>query len=51
VENPEGVERPKIPKRKWRILEPAEVGLVVRSFTDPQARVAFLTLVLTGVRR
>jgi integrase len=47
----EGVERPKLPRRKWRILEPVEVGLVARSFTDAQARVVFLTLVLTGVRR
>lgn len=47
----EGVERPKIPRRKWRILEPAEVGRVLRAFTDPQARVIFLTLALTGVRR
>ncbi len=47
----DGAERPKLPRRRWRILEPAEVGRVARAFTDPQARTAFLTLVLTGVRR
>jgi len=44
-------ERPKAPKRRWRILEPVEVGRVAKAFTDEQARVAFLTLVLTGIRR
>ena len=44
-------ERPKLPRRKWRILEPVEVGRVARAFTDPQARAVFLTLVLTGLRR
>jgi integrase len=46
-----GAERPKVRRRKWRILEPVEVGRVLRAFTDEQARVMFLTLVLTGVRR
>jgi integrase len=45
------VERPKVPRRKWRILEPTEVQRIYRAFADDQARVAFLTLVLTGVRR
>jgi integrase len=46
------VERPKLGHRRWRILEPAEVRKVAQSFgPDEQARVAFLTLVLTGVRR
>lgn len=46
-----GAERPRLPRRRWRILEPVEVGRVARAFTDEQARVAFLTLVLTGLRR
>jgi integrase len=45
------VERPRIPRRRWRILEPVEVARVAKAFTDEQARVAFLTLVLTGLRR
>ncbi|HEX2110356.1 MAG TPA: hypothetical protein VHF67_02270 [Gaiellaceae bacterium] len=45
------VERPRIPRRNWRILEPAEVARVAKAFTDEQARVVFLTLVLTGIRR
>lgn len=44
-------EYPKKARRRWRILEPAEVGRVLRAFTDEQARVVFLTLVLTGIRR
>lgn len=47
----ERAERPKLPKRRWRILEPAEVARVAKAFTDEQARVVFLTLVLTGLRR
>ena len=47
----ERAERPKLPKRRWRILEPVEVARVAKAFTDEQARVVFLTLVLTGVRR
>jgi integrase len=47
----EGVERPKVERKRWRILEPAEVQHVARAFTDERARLAFLTLVLTGVRR
>ena len=47
----EGVERPKIRRRKWRILEPVEVARVRKAFTEQQPRVAFLTLVLTGIRR
>ncbi len=45
------VERPRIPRRNWRILEPGEVARIAKAFTDEQARVAFLTLVLTGIRR
>lgn len=44
-------ERPKVPKRKWRILEPAEVAAVAQAFVDEQARAVFLTLMLLGVRR
>jgi integrase len=47
----QGAERPRVRQRRWRILKPAEVPLVARSFTDPVARVVFLMLVLTGVRR
>jgi integrase len=47
----EGAERPKIPRRRWRILEPAEVARAAKAFTDEQARTAFLMLVLTGMRR
>ncbi len=46
-----GVELPKLPRRRWRILEPVEVGRVSKAFTDEQARTVFLTLVLTGIRR
>lgn len=44
-------ERPKLPRREWRILQPAEVGRVARAFGDEQDRAVFWTLVLTGVRR
>lgn len=60
-----GAERPKLPRRKWRILEPVEVSRVLKAFTgeeagvgrrgaspsDEQAKTVFLTLVLTGIRR
>lgn len=45
------VERPKQPKRRWRLLEPAEVPAVSKAFTDERARRVFLTLALTGLRR
>jgi integrase len=52
VSNPAaGVERPKVEPKRWRILEPVEVARVAKAFTDEQARTAFLTVVLTGVRR
>jgi integrase len=47
----DGVERPKLPRRRWRILEPVEVARVLKAFTDEQARTIFLTLALTGLRR
>jgi integrase len=51
-DNPaEGVERPRLPRRRWRILEPAEVVSVAAAFTDDRLRAAFLTLVITGLRR
>jgi integrase len=45
------VERPKGKPFQPTLLDPAEVSRVARAFTDEQARVVFLTLVLTGVRR
>ncbi len=45
------VRRPKTIRRRWRILEPNEVGRVLAAFTDDRARKAFLTLTLTGLRR
>jgi integrase len=47
----EGAERPKIPRQHWRILEPVEVARTAKAFMDEQARTAFLTLVVTGIRR
>ena len=44
-------ERPKLPPFRPQILEPVEVARVAKAFTDEQAKVVFLTLVLTGVRR
>jgi hypothetical protein len=31
-----GAERPKLPRRKWRISEPVEVQRVHKAFTDDQ---------------
>lgn len=47
----EAAERPKVPPFRPTILEPQEVARVLREFTDEQARIVFLTLVLTGLRR
>jgi integrase len=47
----DGVERPKIGRRRWRILEPVEVRRVLAAFTDERARTVYLTLALTGLRR
>ena len=44
------VKRPKVRQRQWHDLSPAHVQLLLRSFEDAQARVAFLTFCLTGVR-
>jgi integrase len=46
-----GVERPKVPRPRWRILEPREVPAVRQAFTDVRARRVFLTFILTGLRR
>jgi integrase len=46
-----GIERPKIPRKRWRILEPREVPRVSKAFSDVRGRRVFLTLVLTGLRR
>jgi integrase len=46
-----GVERPRVPRNRWRILEPREVPAVAKAFTDERARRVFLTLTLTGLRR
>jgi integrase len=58
------VDRPKEPRRHWRILSPVEVGAVVRAFEQlaaeaeeadrpwyEQARVVFLTVLGAGLRR
>lgn len=45
------VERPKVPRNRWRILEPREVPVVAKAFTDRRFRLVFLTLTLTGLRR
>ena len=57
------VERPREPRRRWRILTPAEIGAVERAFGElvdkadgeerafaEQARVVFLTVVSAGLR-
>jgi integrase len=46
-------ERPKVPDHEftWRILEPTEVGEVLKAFTDARARLVFLTAILTAMRR
>jgi integrase len=59
------VERPREPRRRWRILSPVEIGRVERAFAAlvdeadvdeerawcEQARVVFLTVVSAGLRR
>ena len=45
------VKHPKVIRRRWRILEPHEVGRVLAAFTDERAGRVFLTLTLTGLRR
>jgi integrase len=47
----EKAERPKIPRRSWRIFQREEVARLAPAFTDAQARVVFLMLVLCGLRR
>jgi integrase len=45
------VERPKARPRRWRILSTVEVPRIAREFKDERARLVFLTLILTGMRR
>jgi integrase len=45
------VQRPKVERRRWRILEPREVPRVRNAFGDDRACRVFLTLALTGLRR
>ena len=45
------VQRPKVERKRWRILEPSEVPRVRKAFSDDRARRVFLTLTLTGLRR
>ena len=47
----EGAERPKVRRKRWRILQPTEFASVLKAFTDEQARTMFLVLMLTGLRR
>ena len=46
-----GVERPKVKRNRWRILQPGEVPAVSKAFSDARARRVFLTFMLTGLRR
>jgi integrase len=46
-----GVERPRAKRNRWRILQPAEVPVVSKAFSDARARRVFLTFMLTGLRR
>ena len=45
------VERPKILPRRWRILQPDEVGGWRRRSPTSRRAAVFMTLILTGVRR
>jgi integrase len=47
----EGLGRPLVRQRKGHDLSPSQVQALLRSFDDAQARAAFLTMVLTGIRR
>ena len=47
----EGAERPRLARRRWRILSATEITRVKSAFTDEQAKTIFVTLVLTGIRR
>ena len=46
-----GVERPRVQRKRWRILEPGEVPRVAKAFSDERARRVFLCFMLTGLRR
>lgn len=47
----QGVPHPRQVQRRGIALTPEQVKLLLRNFDDEQARVAFLTFVLTGIRR
>jgi integrase len=44
------VKRPKLRQRQGHHLSPEDVQILLRSFDEKQARAAFLTFVLTGIR-
>jgi integrase len=44
-------ELPKLPKRRWRLLKPGELPTLSKAFGDERARMTFLLLTLTGLRR
>ena len=44
-----GVERPKVPPVRWRILEPYEVPRLYNAFSDDRSRRVFLTFILSRV--
>jgi hypothetical protein len=46
-----GIKYARVRQHKGSALKPADVQLLLRSFGDEQARVAFLTFVTTGLRR
>jgi integrase len=46
-----GIPRPKVRQQKGHDLSPEQVQALLRSFEDEQARTAFLTFALTGIRR
>jgi integrase len=43
--------RPKVPRKKWRILKPEEIQRVERAFTDDEQRLMFKMLTRTAMRR
>lgn len=46
-----GSDRVKVTRRKWRILEPAEIAAVDQAFDDDLYRLMFRMLVVLGLRR
>ena len=43
--------RPKVPRKKWRILKPEEIQKVEKAFTDDEQRLMFRLLTRTAMRR